>query len=515
MEIIKKRIADMERAEYNPRVELMPGDDEYEKLKRNIDRFGVVVPVIWNKRTNRVVSGHQRLTVLMNEGVTETDVSVVDLDETAEKQLNIAMNKVTGEWDEVKLKELLDGLGDAAPETGFDLYEIEALENNVDALVDGDFLDSELKSIEETFNISLKFSAEDRDVLKEYIKDNGRDLMGCKCGSQIILCNLPVRFDTYRGCSHGCRYCFAQKKNDISHIERDESVDGLRSFIEGKRGNETEWCDWNIPIHWGGMSDPFQPVEKQIHASYECLKLLAETKYPFVVSTKGRLIADPEYLDLLAQCNCVLQISMVCSKYDRLERGTPSYEERLTILKTVSARVQRTIVRIQPYMPEVFHDVMKNIPRIAEAGAYGVIVEGMKFFKAKPGMTKIGGDFCYPLPRLRHDFEAIKAECHRYGLKFYSGENRLRAMGDSMTCCGIDGLPGFRPNEYNLCMLMNGKNPEPTEKMKEVGTGGPFKTLNQSAGSGRKIAKQSFYGLMQEELAKKTDYHRKVFGLDE
>lgn len=172
-------------------------------------------------------------------------------------------------------------------------------------------------------------------------------------------------------------------------------------------------------------------------------------------------------------------------------------------------------ISLNDYMPEVFHDVMKNIPRIAEAGAYGVIVEGMKFFKAKPGMTKIGGDFCYPLPRLRHDFEAIKAECHRYGLKFYSGENRLRAMGDSMTCCGIDGLPGFRPNEYNLCMLMNGKNPEPTEKMKEVGTGGPFKTLNQSAGSGRKIAKQSFYGLMQEELAKKTDYHRKVFGLDE
>ena len=77
--------------------------------------------------------------------------------------------------DLLKLKELLDGLGDAAPETGFDLYEIEGLENNVDALVDGDFLDSELKSIEETFNVSLKFSAEDRDVLKEYIKDNGKE----------------------------------------------------------------------------------------------------------------------------------------------------------------------------------------------------------------------------------------------------------------------------------------------------------------------------------------------------
>ena len=262
------------------------------------------------------------------------------------------------------------------------------------------------------------------------------------------------------------------------------------------------------------MSDPFQPVEKQIRASYECLKLLAETKYPFVVSTKAASLRPGVPRPAGAVQLCAANQHGV-QQVRPLERGTPSYEERLAILKDGSRRVQRTTRPHPAVYAEVFHDVMKNIPRIAEAGAYGVIVEGMKFFKAKPGMTKIGGDFCYPLPRLRHDFEAIKAECHRYGLKFYSGENRLRAMGDSMTCCGIDGLPGFRPNEYNLCMLMNGKNPEPTEKMKEVGTGGPFKTLNQSAGSGRKIAKQSFYGLMQEELAKKTDYHRKVFGLDE
>lgn len=134
--------------------------------------------------------------------------------------------------------------------------------------------------------------------------------MGCKCGTQVILCNLPVRFDTYKGCSHGCKYCFAQKKQNIAKIQRDETVEALRSFVEGKRGRETAWCDWNIPIHWGGMSDPFQPIEKNIRASYECLKLLAETKYPFVVSTKGRLVADPEYLDLLAQCNCVVQVSM-------------------------------------------------------------------------------------------------------------------------------------------------------------------------------------------------------------
>ena len=145
--------------------------------------------------------------------------------------------------------------------------------------------------------------------------------MGCKCGSQVILCNLPVRFDTYTGCSHACKYCFVQKKQNIARIQRGETVDALRSFIQGKRCRDTAWCDWNIPIHWGGMSDPFQPIEKNIKASYECLKLLAETKYPFVVSTKGRLVADPEYLELLARCNCVVQVSMVCSKYDPLEPG--------------------------------------------------------------------------------------------------------------------------------------------------------------------------------------------------
>ena len=133
MKIITLPVSDLHPADYNPRKDLAPGDKQYEKLARSIETFGYVEPIVWNRTTGNIVGGHQRLKVL------------------------------------------LDGLGDAAPETGFDLYEIEALENNVDALVDGDFLDSELKSIEETFNISLKFSAEDRDVLKEYIKDNGKE----------------------------------------------------------------------------------------------------------------------------------------------------------------------------------------------------------------------------------------------------------------------------------------------------------------------------------------------------
>lgn len=337
--------------------------------------------------------------------------------------------------------------------------------------------------------------------------------MACKCGSQIVLCNLPIRFDTYVGCSHGCRYCFVQKKNgQLEAVKKGDTVESLKAFVQGKRSGETAWCDWNIPIHWGGMSDPFQPVEKKCGYSLECLKYLAETKYPFVVSTKGRLAASPEYLELLAECNCVVQISMVCSRYDQLEKGAPSYEERLEMLRTISPKVKRTIVRIQPFMHEVLQDVLKNLPRVKAAGAHGVVVEGMKFAKAKPGLVRVGGDCVYPIELLRADFEQIKAEAHRFGLVFYSGENRLRNMGDDMTCCGIEGLDGFKPNTYNLCMMINGKNPQPTERMKQVGTADAFKTLNQTAGSGQKISKQSLAGIMQNELAQKADYYRKIFG---
>ena len=57
--------------------------------------------------------------------------------------------------------------------------------------------------------------------------------MGCKCGTQVILCNLPVRFDTYKGCSHGCKYCFAQKKQNIAKIQRDETVEALCRSLRG------------------------------------------------------------------------------------------------------------------------------------------------------------------------------------------------------------------------------------------------------------------------------------------
>lgn len=278
------------------------------------------------------------------------------------------------------------------------------------------------------------------------------------CGSQCWLCDMPIRFDTYKGCTHGCKYCFVQRngKYDISKVQKGEGTKALLSWIQGKRTSETNWCDWNIPLHWGGVSDPFQPCERYYKMSYNALRIFAETKYPFVVSTKGKIIAEPEYLELLRKCNCVVQISMACSSYDKLEEGAPTFEERLEIARKVAPNVKRLIVRVQPYMHEVYAEVYENLEKFKAAGAYGVIIEGMKFASKKPGLVKVAGDYTYPKPLIEKDILKLKQRAHELGLTLYSGENRTRELGDSLCCCGVSDLPGFKVNEYNLNHLLHG-----------------------------------------------------------
>lgn len=110
MEVIRKKIAELKFAEYNPRRALAKGDAAYEKIKASIETFGMVVPIVWNRVTGNVVAGHQRLQVLSDMGVKDVDVSVISMDAVSEKALNIALNKISGEWDDEKLHALLSEL---------------------------------------------------------------------------------------------------------------------------------------------------------------------------------------------------------------------------------------------------------------------------------------------------------------------------------------------------------------------------------------------------------------------
>jgi len=159
--VVKKaKISDLVPADYNPRVDLKPGDEEFEKLRRSIQEFGYVEPIVVNKRTGLIVGGHQRAKVLEDEGYDEIEYIEINVDPTAEKALNLALNKISGSWDMPKLKDLLIDLdtGEFDIElTGFDIEEIEDLmtqtyedEKTADDVSDDEFdVDAALDEIDE------------------------------------------------------------------------------------------------------------------------------------------------------------------------------------------------------------------------------------------------------------------------------------------------------------------------------------------------------------------------------
>lgn len=148
MKFVKKKITDLIPADYNPRKDLKPDDPDYEKLKHSMKEFGYVDPIIWNQQTGRIVGGHQRLKILQDEGIKEAECVVVNLDEEKEKALNIALNKISGDWDKDKLALLMTDLQASDLDislTGFDENEISDLLATEDDTHDDNFdVDSEL-----------------------------------------------------------------------------------------------------------------------------------------------------------------------------------------------------------------------------------------------------------------------------------------------------------------------------------------------------------------------------------
>ena len=126
-------ISALKPAEYNPRKKLKPGDKEYKKIKDSIEEFGFADPLVVNSDMT-IIGGHQRLNVAIDLGYTEVPCAVVDIDKTREKALNIALNKITGEWDEQMLADLLTDLKEADYDldyTGFEAPEVEQLFSNI------------------------------------------------------------------------------------------------------------------------------------------------------------------------------------------------------------------------------------------------------------------------------------------------------------------------------------------------------------------------------------------------
>ena len=163
MEIEHIKITDLKPAEYNPR---RISDEDYQKLKNSISTFGLVDPIIVNLKNMHIVGGHQRYDVLLDQSMEDndfvaelpmirlgdvgfvfTDTSLSIEDDAHEKALNLALNKISGDWDNDKLAEVLEDLNSSGLDlelTGFEEYELMELKFNNDIEYDDNISESDL-----------------------------------------------------------------------------------------------------------------------------------------------------------------------------------------------------------------------------------------------------------------------------------------------------------------------------------------------------------------------------------
>jgi len=119
-----RKIEELKFADYNPR---KIGKEEFQKLVNSVKEFGMVEPIVINK-DNTIIGGHQRVRAAQELKYKELPVVIVELDKVKEKQLNIALNKIQGEWDHEKLSEILHSFDDIEI-TGFSDTELSFVED--------------------------------------------------------------------------------------------------------------------------------------------------------------------------------------------------------------------------------------------------------------------------------------------------------------------------------------------------------------------------------------------------
>lgn len=248
MEFRKIKIRDLVPASYNPRKKLKPGDKEYEKIKNSIMEFGYVEPVIIN-RDLTIIGGHQRVTVLADLDYEEIDCIIVDVDKTKEKALNIALNKITGEWNKELLADLIADLQNTNFDvafTGFEPPEIEQLFNSVHdkKIEEDDFdVDAELRKPAVARQGDVWLLGRHRMVVGDSTLPETFDLLMESRKANLVVTDPPYNVN-YQGSAGKIRndnmendkfyhFLFAAFVNMEQSMERDASIYVFHADTEG------------------------------------------------------------------------------------------------------------------------------------------------------------------------------------------------------------------------------------------------------------------------------------------
>lgn len=287
--------------------------------------------------------------------------------------------------------------------------------------------------------------------------------------SQFVMCGNCFRADMYKGCAFGCDYCFANNRGGtINRRFQVANVDLIRKWFkqaieDGDVSNIKKEClNHRVPIHLGGMSDPFQKLEEKYRASYRFLEISKYYKYPVNISTKTAHL-DDSYWEILDPNIHTFSLSILgyTDEYVRTwESATPLATERIAFAKELKERGFWVSIRIQPII--VMDEVEKLIKAsenyvdyytvehlklpVDNAAACKRLLEKMKGVDTR--LVASGREYEFDVMTKRKNIEYIKSLTN---VKIGCGDNDLHALSDSLNCCGIDTMPKAFSNwmKYN------------------------------------------------------------------
>lgn len=308
---------------------------------------------------------------------------------------------------------------------------------------------------------------------------------------EIADCSMPMTFDQYSNCGFSCAYCFSQyqravgqqKLEYVARVARAVDVEKVkRIFTDPDSSQFGPYVRARKVMQWGGLSDPFCPIERARGVGLQLLRFFREIEYPICFSTKGVWwLRDERYRRLFAGAkfwNCKFSIITLDERKSRLvERGAPSPTARLAAIADYSALgAGGATLRLRPFILGVSNPT--HIELIARAGAAGADAVSTEFFCLETRAPRSGVFRDVNLPLLneaavfdvwqfyrRHSraagylrldrstkrryIDEMEQAARAAGMRFYVSDAHFKERCDNGSCCGLS--PDWNYSRGQFC----------------------------------------------------------------
>lgn len=287
--------------------------------------------------------------------------------------------------------------------------------------------------------------------------------------SKFAICGLPIRIDSYKTCSFGCKYCFAEnrkimeyeKKIQVANINQVRNK--LKKVFDDKNVDKTNFLetliDEGITWHCGGMSDPFQPCEKRLQITKQILDITNKYGIHILFSTKSNTTYN---CDIRPDLH-TFQLSVTNTEnLKNIEPNVPSIESRYKFFRELKDRGFKVGIRIQPFIPnistlkivEMFKDAdnftlegIKIVPQNKECKEFILKEMNLK----KEDFTQMGLLNLKPTIRLEL-YKPFIEYFEKNNIPFSIADNDLHFISTNKCCCG-DRLVNKSTSFNNTAMI--------------------------------------------------------------